>query len=923
MIDPELIRKINTGRCFVLVGSGPSCEMGYPSWEVLCLKVYEFLKTRANNIDELSYNKFLEKKQYPEMLRQAEIDLGGRDHLIKLLKSLLIATGGADIIYTLLSKWPFACYFTTNYDDEISVHLTRQKTYFKVLKNSKEDLSLIRDGASNLIVKIHSDLDDPNNVVITSTDYSSLMYGSSRSHIREKLVTVFQMFDVLIIGHSVTDPDLQMILEVAKQAASPTHPIYFITTGLTKGEVREFYERKNIRTVLYENHSRNHLQLKNLLSTIDKFVLHRVKHPSVQEKPIDEEEVATASSIFIYRRLFGFASEAPDVWTSLVKSLVLRSLTGVDKTGIEISSLIIRSPLSTLTQSNSSDVEKVVTVAINELHKDNLVDVSGSNISITQLGTTQVQDIEKTRKLEEDLAFGQFRLDISKKASSIPSEKLDELVTILRKLLIDAFKRRGLTITQALLSSNSVGLEDMPEMFRLITDAASQIAETTHRLVFIDSAHDFLIRPTEQQKEYLLSLSQGYFTYHMIGLDPTCSKFRIEQFRQTAWFFDASVLLPLVATGSYNHEYAVDLFSRLSNLGIIVFTTDKFLSEVSLHLDWAVNFMKGKRIDSLPVLEASTSQAEYRQNLFIDGCIRQVALANVMDFEEYLHTLFPRGTQPKELQKLLGSKGIRVISVSDLEGFELARWGDINELESRITDYRVKRGTYRGSEQVSAEAEMLLIIRALRSGGVKIKDLMVSFEKAYFVSQSHVLDRVDNDLIITWSPESIYRYLTSMPGQIADKELLQQCMLQDFFYVGIRFIDQERYLRTFGSIITQAKLEFQKEKERYIQATEHKYAASIDSDFEKVDDLQKPFFVAQMKWELAEKAERQAVEARTEAEKSIEMEKQKVEAEKADLRRRNLERERQVQATIRQFQSSKHRKKKAKQAKKRARKKKK
>ena len=39
MLNPRLVEKLNTGRCFALIGSGPSCEVGYPSWHELAKDV--------------------------------------------------------------------------------------------------------------------------------------------------------------------------------------------------------------------------------------------------------------------------------------------------------------------------------------------------------------------------------------------------------------------------------------------------------------------------------------------------------------------------------------------------------------------------------------------------------------------------------------------------------------------------------------------------------------------------------------------------------------------------------------------------------------------------------------------------------------------------------------------------------------------
>jgi hypothetical protein len=89
MFDKRLIRTINNGRCFVLVGSGPSCEVGYPSWQRLAELTYSELTKIGRVSDSKSYEKYLADKKYPELFRQAERDLGDRIALINLIKSLL------------------------------------------------------------------------------------------------------------------------------------------------------------------------------------------------------------------------------------------------------------------------------------------------------------------------------------------------------------------------------------------------------------------------------------------------------------------------------------------------------------------------------------------------------------------------------------------------------------------------------------------------------------------------------------------------------------------------------------------------------------------------------------------------------------------------------------------------------------------
>ncbi len=78
MFDPRLIKDINRGKCFVLVGSGPSTEMGYSSWASLAKGVFETVKKLGKVSDEAGYLKYFTEKKYPEIFTVAERDLGGR-----------------------------------------------------------------------------------------------------------------------------------------------------------------------------------------------------------------------------------------------------------------------------------------------------------------------------------------------------------------------------------------------------------------------------------------------------------------------------------------------------------------------------------------------------------------------------------------------------------------------------------------------------------------------------------------------------------------------------------------------------------------------------------------------------------------------------------------------------------------------------
>lgn len=124
--------------------------------------------------------------------------------------------------------------------------LQRAGIFYKTLGNSRADLGQIRHDTANLIVKVHADFTDPVGIVLTSDDYAKLTVRIKGDYFRSRLRAIFEMFDVCIIDDSLNDPDLGHILELAKQTASPEHPLFLIASDISRGEERELFERFNI-----------------------------------------------------------------------------------------------------------------------------------------------------------------------------------------------------------------------------------------------------------------------------------------------------------------------------------------------------------------------------------------------------------------------------------------------------------------------------------------------------------------------------------------------------------------------------------------------------------------------------------------------------------------------------------------------------
>jgi ribosomal protein S19E (S16A) len=915
--DQRLIKKINQGRAFALVGSGPSSEVGYSSWKSLAERLTEELKRSGKLTDPPSYAKYLTQGKYPELFSQAERDLGSRDELVKLLSLLLKpAARKKGHIYNILTDWPFACYLTTNWDDEISEHLRSKKTYFTTLRNSKEELAQIRNGASRIIVKLHSDLARPDRAVITAGDYANLL-GPEYEYFRERVRAIFEMFDVLIVGHSLSDPDLNLLLQIAKQSAHPEHPVFLVAADLTPAEIRDYLERFNIVAMTYSNADGAHLQLRRLLSLLDKFVIPRHKRLDLKTAEYSPEELEAAQAVAVYRRLVAGARE--DLSPALyLGPLVLRSLQ-VQSEAQPLEKLLKISPLSVA--ATTENVKNLVPPALETLKAEGFVEQTDRGYKLTQKGSDRVKEISEAHTMEEGQAYGQFIVELQARHSNLKPNQQSDLVRLLQDTLVMVFKQRGLSIANAIFAGQSLGHNALGDVFSAISSAAAGISPSDLAVAFMEASQEFLLNPTEPQRRYLASISQGFFLYHLFGLDPSCTKIRREVFESTIWWCDSSTIIPLLAQGCANHEYATDLFTRLQKLKAHTLTTGRLVREVLEHLRWAIRFLEKEPLQSPAVLEAATQKGGYKQNLFLDGYIRLSAEERVSKFREYVEKVVPNGATDSGIRTALNKLGIEVINADELAGFKYEDTRQIFELVFEIITERERSATLRSNLQVEAEAEILHIIRMLKEGKYKAQFGGMHLERAYFLSQSRILDRIPPAEPISWTPEVLYRYVLSLPGEQLDPDLLQRCMLQEYFGTGVVVIDTARYEKFFGPSIDLANTTYKEEREKYLKDLSSVTPRELDQAFEQTPDLEKPFFVQQLGWRLAQEARLKADFATRQAEVALrEVEDLKLQRDSKWKQRKEIQ-EKQFAAEKRNALDTKHLRKRLRQAKKRKQKK--
>ena len=922
MLDKTLIRIINTGRCVALVGSGVSCDLGYPSWRRLAESTVQHLQDHHGIQDLESYTSLLKEKRFPELFRQAERDLADdRVALVEALRPFLVpSTDRPGKLYELLTRWPFAAYLTTNFDNELINHLSRSSTHFQLLRNRPQDFYHWEDGVTNIVQNLHSDLDHPNELILTSADYRRLYATDGGRYYRERLLHIFSTFHVLIVGHSLADPDISSVLALAKQYRGPQRPLYMIAADYTRAEERELFEQYNIVLISYLNPDDTHSQLRRLLATADRFVVSRNRiHQPVPVAP-PKEEAEAAAAMYIYRRLSGVRP------TDYLTPLILSSLYSGGP--VELATIGSLPILQTVLHGATDNSVSITTVTNNLIDAELVEELPDGKLAITATGSENVQAIRSVREGELTKAFAQFDRHVTTYHPRVSPEEAIRLRRLADDVIVRSFATRASAVANQVFLRQSARAYELSDVFACVSDSAATIDDSAVRDAFIQAMYHFIVEPDEAQRKYLASVSQGYFLYHILGLDPQHRGVRQDVFAKTAWLFDSSILLPLIAVGCHNHNYARELFRMLAKQGALCYTTPKLLEEAWRHFQWGVRFAKEHGAGSLEFLRAALVMGGYRQNLVIDGYIGLSADGRVGSFDDYIKLVVPGESLDLEtFCRSVTRHGVRVVDVSDVEGFEQEHWGDIEEARTRIRHAREKRGIYRTPLQVSTEAEVWVLLTKWRSGEYRVDSSPV--ERVYFVSQSQLLDQVfDADSMITWTPEALFQYLSSLPGETLDPDLLQQCMLQEYYYAGISFLDKARYLRFFGPSIDAAKASYRDERAYYVNQVEDKYVKELDEAFDETADLEKPFFVAQLGWMRAREAEReiaQATERAAVAERRASSAERRVKELESDQERQQRKAKRLTHelARIRNRGDPKHVRKRKRQAKKRRRKKKK
>jgi hypothetical protein len=306
-MDGYLIDYLKSGKAWVLVGSGPSNEMGYPSWRKLAAVAVSVAKNEGGGHDVRSLEKSMATNDYPKVFEETKNIIGFPKLLEVLQKQLHPPASASAQIYKLIARWPVPVYLTTNYDDEIQKQLTNLGETYIPYSNSVDHFGYLLPELEGVIVKLHGDLRSETGLVLTTSQYKSIGESDQWNYWRVKMTSIFQMNRIVVIGQSLSDENIRHVLRAAKQGPTVLQPICWIAPDVPVTTIREYLKEFKIRVISYDNTDGTHRNLLRLIENISQFIPPRTavrikdQIAKVSQSPLGNN--AAAPGFYVFNKL--------------------------------------------------------------------------------------------------------------------------------------------------------------------------------------------------------------------------------------------------------------------------------------------------------------------------------------------------------------------------------------------------------------------------------------------------------------------------------------------------------------------------------------------------------------------------------------------------------------------------------------------
>lgn len=204
----DLKTKVTGDDLVLFAGAGVSANLGLPPWSGLIEKM----------ASEIGFDPelFLTLGEFPALAEYYEITKGGRSDLVDWMRAEWHSpsiTTLSSRVHDCISRGGFSRIYTTNYDHWLERCHSERGIPCEKIVDLRDLPKLVKTGTR--IIKFHGDLDSPDSMVLTESDYSRRMPLDTDLDIQFRS-DILQR-GVLFIGYSLSDRNLRLILHKLKE----------------------------------------------------------------------------------------------------------------------------------------------------------------------------------------------------------------------------------------------------------------------------------------------------------------------------------------------------------------------------------------------------------------------------------------------------------------------------------------------------------------------------------------------------------------------------------------------------------------------------------------------------------------------------------------------------------------------------------
>lgn len=251
-----LIENIKDDLCVVWCGAGLSFLEGFPTWAELILRLVEACSENNLSTADLDELNQLQDSSYYDDVADFCRDFLGEAQYRKFLHKLFDDTppfSPSSVIHQKLLDIPFSAILTTNYDKLIERAYAHRKSAIPHVFTNHDTGSLWPCFARNefFILKIHGDIDRPETIVLSSSDYTKHVFGNLPFiQFVQRLLTAKSVF---FIGTSFTEPYILRLLEETRFLTAGVGLQHFALLPYA-GRIRSrlLRDRYNVSVITYD-----------------------------------------------------------------------------------------------------------------------------------------------------------------------------------------------------------------------------------------------------------------------------------------------------------------------------------------------------------------------------------------------------------------------------------------------------------------------------------------------------------------------------------------------------------------------------------------------------------------------------------------------------------------------------------------------